>query len=73
MRVCGPNNLGRAVQRIQHCCATLRPSRNKKCVRSCTLAQKFDLNFAQQRATGFANRRNMYHPNNVVSVCKGLK
>ena len=33
----GPNNVGRAVQRIQHCCATLRRSRNKTNVGSCWL------------------------------------
>ena len=32
---CGPNNFGRAVQQIQHCCATLWQSRNKWNVGSC--------------------------------------
>ena len=30
LSVLGPNNVGRAVQTIQHCCATLRWSRNKR-------------------------------------------
>ena len=62
----GPNNVGRAVQRIQHCCATLRRSRNKTNVGSCWLKSLtgFKLcattrNNIQQHATGCANGRYM--------------
>ena len=78
----GPNNVGRAVQRIQHCCATLRRSRNKTNVGSCWL----------KSLTGFklcaTTRNNMQQgvqtdatcniqqcwellANNVASVCTG--
>ena len=56
-------------KRIQHCCATLRRSRNKRNVGSCWLKSLtgFKLcsttrNNIQQHATGCANRRNMWHP-----------
>ena len=62
----GPNNVGRAVQRIQHCCATLRRSRNKTNVGSCWLKSLtgFKLcattrNNIHQHATGCANGCNM--------------
>ena len=62
----GPNNVGRACKRIQHCCATLRQSRNKTNVGSCWLKSLtgFKLcattrNNIQQHATGCANGRNM--------------
>ena len=59
MCVCGPNNVRRSVQRIQHCCATLRRSRSKRKVGSRWLKSLtgFKLcattrNNTQQHATG---------------------
>ena len=65
-------------KRIQHCCVTLRRSRNKRNVGSCWLKSLtgFKLcattrNNIQQHATGCANGRNMHvTSNNVAFVCK---
>ena len=81
--VCGPNNVGRAVQRIQHCCATLRRSRNKTNVGSCWLKNLtgFKLcattsNNMQQgvQTDATCNMQQCWEllANNVASVCTGL-
>ena len=66
MSVVAPKMLEELCKRIQHCCATLRRSRNKRNVGSCWLKSLtgFKLcattrNNIQQHATGCANRRNM--------------
>ena len=66
MSVVAPKMLEELCKRIQHCCATLRRSGNKRNVGSCWLKSLtgFKLcattrNNIQQHATGCANRRNM--------------
>ena len=70
-----PTVLEEPCKRIQHCCATLRRSRNKRNVESCWLKSLtgFKLcattrNNIQQHATGCANGRNMWHPTMVGIV-----
>ena len=70
MGVHWPNNVERAVQTgIQHCCVTLRRSRNKWHVGSCWFKSLTGFKFCattpnnkQQHATGCANGYNMQHP-----------
>ena len=66
MSLRGPNIVGRAVQRIQHCCATLRRSGNKRNVGSCWLKSLTGFkicattrNNIQQNTITYANGRNM--------------
>ena len=78
-----PKNVGRAVQTIQHCCATLRRSRNKRNVGSCWLKSltSFKLcattsNRMQQgvQTDATCNIQQCWEllANNVPSVCSGL-
>ena len=61
MRVRGPNNVAELCKRIQHCCATLRRSWNKRNVGSCWL----------KSLTGFKLRNNTQrHPTTCNRVCK---
>ena len=66
-------------KRIQHCCATLRRSRNKRNVESCWLKSltgfklcKTTSNNIQQHATGCANGRTMWHPTMLRPFARGL-
>ena len=79
MSVRGPNNVGRAVQRIQHCCARLQRSRNKRNVGSCCLKSLTGVklcattrNNIQQHATGCANGRNMQRPTMLRPIARSL-
>ena len=68
MRVRGPM-LDELCKRIQHCCATLQRSRNKRKVGSCWLRSLIGFklcattpNNTQQHATGCEKDANMEHP-----------
>ena len=66
-----PTMLRQLCKRIQHCCATPRRSRNKKCRE--LFAQKFDR--FKLRATAcksLCKRTQHVTPNNVAPVCTGL-
>ena len=67
-------------KQIQHCCATLRRSRNKRNVGSCWLKSLTSFkpctttsNNIQQHATGCENGRNMWHPTMLRPFARGLK
>ena len=67
-------------KRIQHCCATLRRSRNKRNVGSCWVKSLtgFKLcattrNNIQQHATRCANERNVQHPTKLRPFARGFR
>ena len=71
-----PTMLEDPCTQIQHYCATLRRSRNKRNVGHCWLISLTGFKLcttttsnAQQHATGCANGRNTQHPTNAGSCC----
>ena len=57
-----PTMLEELSKRIQHCCATLRLSRNKRNVGSCWLKSLTAFKLCATTATGCANGHNMQYP-----------